>query len=77
MYTKQTFRNQICPVFLASASCLLAINIKLIHLTDSNVPDSIKFREHHCKRLELIRLVVSADLHPKPLKKHYFRTIVT
>ena len=44
---------------------------------DSNVPDSIKFHEHHCKRLELIRLVVSADLHPEPLKKHYFRTIVT
>ena len=46
----------------------LAINIKLIHLMDSNVPDLIKFHEHHCKRLELIRLVVSADLHPEPLK---------
>ena len=49
--------------------------IKLIHLVGSIDPDSYKFREHRFSGLDqVIRVVVSADLDPHPLKKGYVNT---
>ena len=47
----------------------------MIHLVGSIDPDSYKFCEHHFSGLDqVIRVVVSADLDPDPLKKGYVNT---